>query len=187
MGFSVAYLAVPKKDKSLEIVLKELRLIQLDENPKHMIVAKRNEITGGYFGDYVMITSGDWNLIEDKSNIKNISKGTIVLTGFVHEGGNFCSASQWKDGKQTWEVVHELDKAPNHLEIKGNPPDILDSIKDRIKAELLATPVKERWDHFFQIPVDLFKSFVGFEYCMDPSPDQAEISEWHLLKLIDKK
>jgi len=79
----------------------------------------------------------------------------------------FVSASAFSDGALSWRIVHDAQKARDHLAIEGKPPESF----DRIRAEELARVNQDHEvDFIFEIPVRMAQEVIGFRHDAGPTP-----------------
>ena len=102
--------------------------------------------------------------------LSQVSHTREIVGCQVEERIMVSAAFCWRDGARVWNVTHEADKGVRNLEIEGNPPDALATL--RAEASKLQDkertfpflPVPWEMDHFFRVPIDLAASVVGYEH-----------------------
>ena len=171
MGYSISWVAF--KDKKPEAVLESLGQF-------------RSEITGHLLpnGWYVCVAEGCDHEMISRRSLGIATKGCSAIACSIEEHINFSSCSNWKDGKELWNVKHEGDKALD-LRVSGNPPDDLTAIereyssKQNQENENDPHPV----DWMFEVPLQLAKQIVGFKH--DEDPTGGEIVEASAVDRMD--
>jgi hypothetical protein len=71
----------------------------------------------------------------------------------------------WSKGKSQLRLSHEGENGPKGLDIDGNPPESLTTIRKEMEALQLAEGGdKAGVDYLFEIPLEVAKSLVGFKH-----------------------
>ncbi|MBS1993095.1 MAG: hypothetical protein JSS83_21415 [Cyanobacteria bacterium SZAS LIN-3] len=130
------------------------------------------ETTAGTDGPIGMLSPSGFYLIVDRSSViaqdaealEILSRDTDVIVGQADDRINYCSVAVWSRGQILWSVSHDLECGPKHLQVLGEPAKPFAAIKKKIENERANTPRGKRWDHYFEIPVALFESLVGYRY-----------------------
>jgi hypothetical protein len=97
----------------------------------------------------------------------------FVLGGEVVENVNFSRLLGFRDGRQTWTVVHDPEVGPDDVTIVGEPPGILEEIRAELARQQEAQP---EVDYMFDVPVRLGRELCGY------SSDEAPAVEWAVLQ-----
>jgi hypothetical protein len=76
----------------------------------------------------------------------------------------FSAAFGFRDGVQTWTVVHDPDQGMYSLATTGEPPPELDAIRTRLKSQQEAEGGEEAdVDFMFDAAPDLVAALSGYE------------------------
>jgi len=116
-----------------------------------------------------------WRLVVINGNViperilEELSRQGEVVYCFVEDHVMFSCASRWSSGNEVWRVAHDgCEKGMFHLEVKGQPPARLETIRrkmlDRQEADGGA---KSDVDHIYEVPVELAKELTGFRHDED--------------------
>ena len=96
-----------------------------------------------------------------------LSVGGEAVACAIEEHVMYQEARGYRDGAETWRVVHDCDKNESvmHLDVTGAPPSPFDAIRETAFAEQHAAG-GERADVDFisDVPLDLAKSICGFKH-----------------------
>ena len=124
-------------------------------------------------------------LIKSRAIITRLSRGCEVIACQVEEHDMYSGCFGLRDGTLVWSVVHNPQKADDHLGVWGELPAALDEIGARIlkkqeEERQLQSPVEV--DHIFEIPIELAASFCGYRH-----DTRAEWGEPAFTVLAEKK
>jgi hypothetical protein len=160
MGRSQTYLAV--RGKSTEVVFSDLALRptgEREEFPESPITAA--QLPSNWF--LVVLNRDAQDIARDKA-LRELSLGCEVIICIVEEHVMCSEASCWRDGRRLWRVSHDSVSGIEHIETEGEPPPAFATIRDRLAAEQQAAGGKKAGvDYYFDIPVELAKSFTGYD------------------------
>ncbi|MBX3149667.1 hypothetical protein KF728_05855 [Candidatus Obscuribacterales bacterium] len=107
--------------------------------------------------DWVVIIEGSSEpRILSKESMVSASKQWNIVTAIIEERTNYFSASEFKDGKEIWNAVHDLQRAQNHLEVTGEPSSKLNTVIATLSEEYANTPREEMYDIFSSLPDQVF-------------------------------
>jgi len=97
--------------------------------------------------------------------LATISIHCDVVGCSVEEHVMWCSAQLWHHREQVWRVAHDAQKHISHLEVSGLLPDAYGAIESQFaKQQLRLSGGEPAADYYFEIPLDLAKSVVGFKH-----------------------
>lgn len=157
MGFSVAWLAVPKKAKAETISALGLRETEVREEMPESPLLGADLATGWYL---LWFDRASPAALKPES-LRRISSGTELITCQVEEHAMISIASHWVDGAERWCVMHDSEDGLTNLEVIGSPPAALEPIRTKLMA--LQNGVTNV-DYVFDVPVELAEVFVGFRH-----------------------
>ncbi|SRR5260221_8636391 len=159
MGFAISWLAVHGDTEAS--VLASLGLEKTGETEE----VPESEWCSARVGEWTLVWSNSYEPVRFR-NAPSKLKGEVVVCD-VEEHVMFVSASAFKDGTLSWRIVHESERARDHLAIEGKPPESF----GRIQAEELARVNEDREvDFIFEIPVRVAQEAVGFRHDTGPTP-----------------
>jgi len=158
MGFSLSMLAV--KGKSKAELLNALQLFDTGERE----VYPDAQIAGAQFpGDwYVLVDdhlSQQWS---ETHAAAQLSMNAEVIAWEVEEHVMVSSATAWKNGQKLWSVVHDSNYDVMHLEVTGEPPEMLTQIKQKLFDQQKAAGKKADVDYIIEVPLELAGVLTGF-------------------------
>jgi hypothetical protein len=130
-------------------------------------------------GAYLLYINDD--ITPDPKLFARLSENASLLACYVNETVMESSASAWRNGTQTWLVVHDAQQALTDLQITGTPPPEFHPIRDR---QFAAQATADDTDHIFDIPVDLFISQGGMHYSLPCPPGNSNPKPWRVLNRI---
>lgn len=170
MGYSISWLAVRRK--STEIVLQQLKLSRTGEL--------------GDYADYPVVgrifPNGWFLLVADKSDHELVGKDTLatlsagceIVACSVEEHGMVCWSERWVDGANIWRLEHDAQRSILDIKRSGSPPAEFEALAagyaDRQRQ---AGGKKANVDYYFEIPLEMAKSIVGFKH----DEDNAEVAD----------
>ena len=100
--------------------------------------------------------------------LERLSRSGEVVCCFVEDHVMVSWASGWRNGNKVWSVVHDCEKGPFHLDIKGEAPAELKGIAERLIAKQHAAGgEKADVDHVYDVPAELAKGLTGFRHDQD--------------------
>lgn len=121
----------------------------------------------------VQLPTGWYLVLFDRRDVEDRVLARLSLSGevvscFVEDHVMVSWASGWRRGKKIWSVIHGCEKGHFHLETKGEPPDELKGIAERLIAEQRADGgEKADVDHLYDVPAELAKQLTGFRHDQD--------------------
>jgi len=125
------------------------------------------------------VTANGWSVIAavpcdhriiDPKTLAALSVGCEVIACAIEEHVMFSSTELWSNGERVWQVMHQGDESDDHLVTEGTLPATFDAVVEATMAEQKA----QLYDgvDYFEVPVDLAKSFTGFRYDGGDDPEQ---------------
>ena len=156
MGFRLSWVAV--RGKSREEIHQELALSATgiyEEFPE-------SPCTGALLPDGWYLVVKDCGFYDEHKQLAKLSMKGVAIACFVHEGIMVSQATEWRNGKKIWSVIHNSQKAPGHLEAHGELPPGYPSLRQQLEAEQAAQG--REVDYIFDIPVELAKSLTGYRH-----------------------
>ncbi|MBO9492417.1 hypothetical protein J7384_18795 [Endozoicomonas sp. G2_1] len=160
MGYKISWVAV--RDVEPSDVLKFFPLSYSGERSEHSdagsIVAA--ELPNNWF----LIHFNDF--MPPQLNVDayaELSKLGWVVGCHVHEGIMASHTTSFHAGVCLWSVTHSSDKGLDHIESNGCPPKLFNSILSRIE-NAHREDAYGGVDYFFELPVELASSLVGYRY-----------------------
>jgi len=121
-------------------------------------------------GWYMVVSNrGEYPAFMEDKTLATVSASTEVVTCFVEEHVMCSHASQWRDGRELWSLMHTADTGGiEHLEIKGEPPSFFASIQERLRArQREAGGKKAEVDYIFNIPVETAQQLTDYRHDQD--------------------
>jgi len=161
MGTSQSWVAF--RGRPAEDVRAELRL---------RVASTPEEATGSLLSG-ARLTSG-WDLLvvgrDDRfvgdALLARLSRGCEAVACFVETHVMVSQATGWRDGRNVWRVDHDSEIAVDHLEVTGEPPAELESI--RRDAEAQQREDDGEVDYLFDVSPALARALVGYHHDDDP-------------------
>lgn len=168
MGVSLSWMAV--KGASRDSVLNALGLRgtqSFEELPESHLTGVL--LPSGWY--MVVANRGEYPAFMEDKTLARVSASTEVVTCFVEEHVMCSHASQWRDGRELWSLMHTADTGGiEHLEIKGELPAFFGSIQERLRAKQReAGGKKAEVDYIFDIPVETAQQFTDYRHDRDIS------------------
>jgi hypothetical protein len=117
----------------------------------------------------VVANRGEYPAFMEDKTLTRISASAEVVTCFVEEHVMCSHASQWRNSRELWSLMHDAHTGRiEHLEIKGEPPLFFASIRDRLRAKQQeAGGNKAGVDYTFDIPIETAQQFTGYRHDQD--------------------
>jgi len=113
----------------------------------------------------------------DPSVFEKVSSNGEMIALYIYENMFVSYSTLWEKKKMTWSILHNFQESPRHLDIQGNPPEIIEKLKIE-KNE--AQDHEKDVDHIFDIPGDIFSSITGYVYNRRYEFDEDK--PWEVLK-----
>ena len=173
MGFAISWLAV--KGKSPEAVTQELGLTptgEITECGESLFTGRT--LSSGWF--LLVINQCEHDFIKPK-HLASLSSACEVIACSIEEHVMFCSSELWRNGAQIWRIEHDAQKSIEHISSSGSLPDGYTAIeKEFTEEQKRAGGEKADTDYFFEIPLQVAKSVVGFKHDeSNPDDDGFEV------------
>jgi hypothetical protein len=115
---------------------------------------------------FVTFDLGGWRIVmsddhrfASRERVSNAARGGVAIGVYMEEHVMVSGAFGAKDGQLTWSVQHDPEHGLEHLDVWGDPPDALASIRERLLAELQED---DEVDALFDAPLDLAAGVCGF-------------------------
>ena len=115
---------------------------------------------------FVAFNLGGWRVImsddhrfASRERVSAAAQGGVAIGVYMEEHVMVSGAFGAKDGQLTWSVQHDPDHGLEHLDVWGEPPGGLASIRERLLAELQED---DEVDTLFSAPLDLAAGVCGF-------------------------
>jgi hypothetical protein len=97
--------------------------------------------------------------------LEPLAKDAEIMTFIVEDASMVSVARGYAKGRRIWEAVHDSSKGRKHLEVSGEPPEGLPTIRDRLLSE--AEAQGHSADYLFDVPAELSKAVTGFRHDED--------------------
>jgi len=157
MGFSLSWVAF--RGRPAEDVRAEVGLRSSDDRDDWRFLGAT------LFEDWNLLVSGSDDRFIDEALLARLSRGCEVVACFVEEHVMASRATEWRDGRNVWTVDHDSSVAADHLEVTGEAPEALESIRQAAEAKRHVDGDDEYpVDYLFEVPVELAQVLVGFRY-----------------------
>ncbi len=131
----------------------------------------------------VLLNSVDHRFVTSEEVPARLSRGCEVVACRVEEHVMFSACLGWKDGAMLWQVAHDPEEDPHHLDVEGTPPAAFGALAARMRAkqeeedrQTGQMPV----DFIWEIPVELANSLCRYrhdEYADWGKPEFAVLAE----------
>lgn len=115
---------------------------------------------------FVAFELGGWRVVmsddhrfASRERVSTAAQGGVAIGVYMEEHVMVSGAFGAKDGQLTWSVQHDPEQGLEHLDVWGEPPGALASIRERLLAELQED---DEVDALFSAPLDLAASACGF-------------------------
>ena len=115
---------------------------------------------------FVAFDLGGWRIImsddhrfASRERVSAAAQGGVAIGVYLEEHVMVSGAFGAKDGQLTWSVQHDPEHGLEHLDVWGDPPGALASIRERLLAELQED---DEVDALFSAPLDLAAGICGF-------------------------
>lgn len=153
MGYAISWLAIRGNTESSALASLDLEKTgRTEELPE-------SEWSTTRVRDWVVIWSNSFKPGQFRRAGSKLNGEVIICD--VEEHVMFVSVAAFKNGAMSWRIVHDAQKAPDHLVIEGTPPESF----AHIKTEQFAHVSEDREvDFIFDIPVRLAQELVGFRH-----------------------
>ena len=115
---------------------------------------------------FVAFDLGGWRIVmsddhrfASRERVSAAAQGGVAIGVYMEEHVMISGAFGAKDGQLSWSVQHDPEHGLEHLEVWGDPPGALASIRERLLAELQED---DEVDALFDAPLDLAASVCSF-------------------------
>ncbi len=179
MGYSLSWLAV--HGKAVEVIHQQLGLTGTGEFCDYgdaPVVGQ--QLQSGW---YLIVAKGCDHKLTSDVIVQPISSNSSVIACSIEEHVMFSSATEWRDGQRKWHIRHRGgDYGPTDLSFEGAPPPLFSELRGRYASMQEAEDgEKGEVDWFFEIPLELAKSYVDFKH--DEETPGLEEGSFEILKL----
>jgi hypothetical protein len=167
MGFAISWLAV--NGKSPGDVTREFGLTPTGEYTDYAeSLFTGRSLSSGWF--ILVIDVYDHDFVRPDS-LGTLSANCEVIACSIEEHFNYCSSERWSSGTRIWRIEHNAEMGLDNISHSGILPDGYSAIERKWSAEQKqAGGKKADTDYYFEIPLQIAKSIVGFKHD-EPSPD----------------
>jgi hypothetical protein len=139
-------------------------------------------VTGALLPDGAYLLYINDDIVPDDRVLARLSRDASLIACYANETVMDSLASGWVDGVEKWAVHHDAQQGIEHLDVEGDPPHHLASIRDRLST---LQKDSDDVDYIFDIPVELFVSLGGIRYNEDI--EGAEPEPWQVLDRINTR
>jgi hypothetical protein len=115
----------------------------------------------------VLLNSVDHRFVTSEEIPAQLSRGCEVVACRVEEHCMFSACLGWRDGAMLWQVAHDPDEDPNHLEVEGTPPAVFGELAARMRAKQVEEDRRAgemSVDFIWEIPVELANSLCRYRH-----------------------
>jgi hypothetical protein len=170
MGFAISWLAV--KGKSPGAITQKLGLTPTGEITDYgESLFTGRTLSSGWF--LLVINQCEHDFVKPES-LASLSSKCEVIACSIEEHVMFCSSELWRNGAQIWCIEHDAQKSIEHISNAGSLPDGYSAIEKEFSDEQKkAGGKKADTDYFFEIPLQVAKTFVGFKHDESSSDDDG--------------
>jgi hypothetical protein len=159
VGYTLSWLAV--RGKSGDALRAELGLIATGARE---LIPESPLVAASLQDGWTLVLANDTDRFIDDELLLKASRGAEVVCCFLSEMTMLSRASGWRDGRSLWTVDHDASVGLDHLDGVGEVPPAFDAIKNRLAGERAAGG---QADYFFDGPLELAKTLVGFRHDED--------------------
>lgn len=182
MGLSISWIA--SKGHSRPDLLEALGLSESGPGYRCQPIPVPATFVVFEYGSWVFIASPH-PALASRSRVRAASTGGRAVGAYLEEHIMISGAFAAEDGDLIWSVQHDPNIAPDHLDVWGKPPEVLEDIREKLTAEGLTQPDV---DAIFDVPTELAAHLCNF----DPNRFEFEldlttlaITQPHLMHLRD--
>jgi hypothetical protein len=173
MGTSTQWLAV--EGATIDDVARHMGLVTVEaaRAPQDAWEAFTVPKTGWVVFMQAMQHSG---LVYEPAVLTDLSRRFRVVACDEEDHVMYSAACEWQDGRERWAVVHDWQEGAKHLEIRGEPPDGWQAVRDDILAQQAkADAQKEDVDLVYDIPLVIAQKIVGYRLLADENGDIGKL------------
>lgn len=161
MGFALSWLAV--KGKGQEALIQELGLTPTGDMAEYgdSLFTARN-LPSDWF--LLVINQCEHKFVNPKS-LAILSSNCEAVACSIEEHVMVCTSQLWRNGAQVWHIAHDAQQSIDHISTSGLLPDGYSAIeREFAEQQVQAGGKKADTDYFFEIPLQMAKSIVGFKH-----------------------
>ena len=118
-------------------------------------------------------------IVPEDEVLAKLSENATLVACHANETSMTSCTSAWAEGQELWAVWHDAQQGILHLATTGDPPERLESFKNRYFAE---QGEQKDVDYVFEIPIELFVAHGGIRYDQDIEGAAPEL--WQVLTRI---
>ncbi len=161
MGFAISWLAV--KGKTPEALARELGLAPSGE------AAEIGEatFTGGALpgGWFLLVMNRCEHEFVAATSLALLSRDCEVVACSIEEHVMVSTSELWRNGARVWRIEHDAQRSIDHISASGRVPDTYSAIeREFVERQNQAGGRNADIDYFFEIPLQMAKSIVGFKH-----------------------
>ena len=173
MGYSMSWLAAHGPAEAIRETLGLRVTGEQLEMPEAPIVGAALG-TGWYL---VVATSADHALVDD-SSLERLSANTDVIACSIEEHVMCSSAALWSGGSRIWSVMHDAQRAIDHLDAAGQLPPFFPEVRDQGLAQQAAEGgAGADVDLVFDVPLETARRITGFRHDAGGEPARFDVLE----------
>lgn len=166
MGFKISWLAFQGLDKTQLLA----RLGMTDSGERDEVCESPFSLCESPTG-WMILFANDFGFADER-RLTALSAGVRLLGCNIHEGLMYSSAALYENGEQKWAVTHDAQKERFNLNVSGQPPEALDTIRERLTGAQNADQDGDV-DFIFDIPVELAQTLTGYRHDAYNPDDEA--------------
>ncbi len=161
MGYAISWLAI--KDTASEALLQNLGLSPSGETTEYgESLFTGRTLPNGWF--ILVINRCEHKFVKPKA-LASLSRLGDVIACSIEEHVMWSVAELWRNGTQVWRIEHDAQKSISHISTSGLLPGGYPAIDRRFaEKQKESGGEKSDTDYFFEIPLQMAKSIVGFKH-----------------------
>jgi len=161
MGYSISLLAVQCADPD-----RTLSALEITRSGQTCKYAKERlsgcALPGNWF---LIVAQGCANPFLKPKILGLLSEQSALVACSIEEHVMFSSAEYWAGGALVWRVEHVGENGPVHLRTSGDlPSDFAGMAAVQMKRQEADGGKEADVDHYFDIPLNLARSIMGFKH-----------------------
>jgi hypothetical protein len=174
MGSSTSWVAV--HGATIEELAERLQLTETTEQPaRDAISYEVGALSNGWV--ILLFRMRDNGVVADTQLLEELSRTWRVFGCDEETHVMYSAASEWRDGREVWAVIHRSDEAPDHVDVRGTLPADAIAVKDEYVAKhAAATAAGDNVDHVYEIAVALGRRVVGYSLDGPENDDLALVT-----------